>query len=520
LGKIGIFGGTAEGRQLAEYCREKGIPAVISVATSYGRQLLEESEHLSVCTGRMELEEMCEWMKEWNVTKVIDATHPFARMASLTIRQACSRQGILYHRLVRDKGEPAKAPENGEMEESNISWVQSVEEAACFLKHELSLHPKRKALLTTGSKELFYFSGIDQGDGRLYARVLPSVEGILACENAGISGNRIIAAQGPFSYQRNYAILQDTGVSYLVTKESGRAGGFLEKLQAAMDSGCHVIVVGKPKEEHGESLEEIRQWLENENKSLEPPKTKEQEPRQNQEQKRNLPVRELAFVGIGMGNPGQITLEGLQAVLQSDGVLGASRMIESGKNLWKWLKQSGIIKAGEWDKDTYAAYDPERMLAWLDCHPDIRKPVILYSGDVGFYSGATTLLQKIKTENRPYTCRLIPGISSLAYFGGRLGRSWEHVKTISLHGRELDENGEQDWSLMDQKECFLLLDGSEKLYEVCKKLKEQGQSQARIWIGERLSYEDERILCGTPDQLLHRKLKSLSVAWIIPENGL
>ena len=111
---------------------------------------------------------------------------------------------------------------------------------------------------------------------------------------------------------------------------------------------------------------------------------------------------------------------------------------------------------------------------------------------------------------------MIPGISSLAYFGGRLGRSWEHVKTVSLHGRKLEDTEEEEWSFQDKRERFLLLDGTKKLYEVCRILKEQGQAQARIWIGERLSYEDERIFCGTPDQLLKAEIDSLSVAWIIP----
>ena len=35
-----IFGGTTEGRQLAEFCAGHGINACISVATEYGAELL------------------------------------------------------------------------------------------------------------------------------------------------------------------------------------------------------------------------------------------------------------------------------------------------------------------------------------------------------------------------------------------------------------------------------------------------------------------------------------------------
>ena len=40
--KVLIFGGTTEGRILAEYCSENRIPAYVSVVSEYGRELLKE----------------------------------------------------------------------------------------------------------------------------------------------------------------------------------------------------------------------------------------------------------------------------------------------------------------------------------------------------------------------------------------------------------------------------------------------------------------------------------------------
>ena len=48
-----------------------------------------------------------------------------------------------------------------------------------------------------GAKELGAFAALEAQ--RLYARVLPSHEGIAACEAAGIPHRNIIAMQGPFS---------------------------------------------------------------------------------------------------------------------------------------------------------------------------------------------------------------------------------------------------------------------------------------------------------------------------------
>ena len=41
-----------------------------------------------------------------------------------------------------------------------------------------------------------------------------------------------------------------------MTKESGRAGGFIEKLEAAREAGASVVLIGRPPEQEGISVEE------------------------------------------------------------------------------------------------------------------------------------------------------------------------------------------------------------------------------------------------------------------------
>ena len=62
--------------------------------------------------------------------------------------------------------------------------------------------------------------------------------------------------QGPFSYELNLAMLRQIQAEYFVTKESGRAGGFAEKLRAAAEAGAVAVVIGRPEVE-GESLEAV-----------------------------------------------------------------------------------------------------------------------------------------------------------------------------------------------------------------------------------------------------------------------
>ena len=62
--------------------------------------------------------------------------------------------------------------------------------------------------------------------------------------------------QGPFSIDLNEAILRQFSISCLVTKESGKSGGYLEKLQAAGRTGARAFVIRAPKEE-GQTFEEV-----------------------------------------------------------------------------------------------------------------------------------------------------------------------------------------------------------------------------------------------------------------------
>lgn len=62
--------------------------------------------------------------------------------------------------------------------------------------------------------------------------------------------------QGPFSEEMNRALIHQTKAEYLVTKDTGREGGFPEKEAAAASCGCQLVIIGRPLEEEGISPDE------------------------------------------------------------------------------------------------------------------------------------------------------------------------------------------------------------------------------------------------------------------------
>lgn len=249
-----IFAGTTEGRLLAEYAAEIGMGCYVSTATEYGKEILGEHPGIRVLSGRMDQEQIEGFLKEKDIRLVIDATHPFAIAATENIRAACGGTGVRYVRCLREEaGNPGtyvSADGSGEM-----IVVDSVRQAVDYLKTT-----QGNILIATGSKELRLYTEIDGYQDRCFARVLSTPEAVEESAKLGFQGRHLIAMQGPFSREMNLALLRYADAAYFVTKESGKAGGFEEKLEAARQAGTVPVVIGRPREA-GESLERTKEIL-------------------------------------------------------------------------------------------------------------------------------------------------------------------------------------------------------------------------------------------------------------------
>lgn len=231
-----IFGGTTEGRQLSCKLAALGANVTVSVATEYGREEQGTHSGITVISGRKDADQMAALLCTMDLC--IDATHPYAKIATEHIREACRNSGTLYRRLLR----PASTISGGTV-------VESAEEAAQWLSAR-----NGNILLTTGAKELDAFSFL--GGERLYPRVLPSNSGIAACEKAGVPNRNIIAMQGPFSQELNAALIRQFDIRYLVTKDGGDIGGFSAKIYAAEQTGVQTVVISRP-EDCGQTMKQI-----------------------------------------------------------------------------------------------------------------------------------------------------------------------------------------------------------------------------------------------------------------------
>ena len=241
-GQILIFGGTTEGRKAAELLLKEGVPCTVSVATQYGGEVLQPHPRMTVHIGRLDRVGMARMMREGHYRCVIDATHPYAQIVSGEIEAACRGTGLPYLRLIREEagsGNPDRDPGDG-----TCVYVNNAAQAGAFL----AAVPGH-ILVTTGSKELVQFAKALGDPARITARVLPAQESLRACAEAGLTGRQIIAMQGPFDTEMNCAQIRHAGASWIVTKETGAAGGYPEKIEAARKCGIRAVVIRMPSEQ-------------------------------------------------------------------------------------------------------------------------------------------------------------------------------------------------------------------------------------------------------------------------------
>ena len=518
--KIWIFGGTTEGRLLAEYCSREKIEAWVSVASEYGEELLQEelmesgnagnpdlnhntclakknlktvqaSSVIKVLRGRMDRYQMEEFIRNQGIHLVIDATHPHARLVSEEIQEACGRTGVRLERCLRAEGEQNKARD----------WVEvdSIQEAVSFLSSVSGV-----IFATTGSKELEALCQIPDYQKRVYARVLPTSNVLRKCEKMGITGSHLIAMQGPFSTEMNTLFLRQTKAEWLLTKDSGRAGGFQEKVEAARENGTRVVVIRRP-EEDGISLEEAMEVL-----------------KKADEGKVGELKTHLILAGIGMGQPSQMTGEVLRAIRESDALIGAGRMLESAERALQndlLISKEGKAEnrqesAAAVEKETkcYKAYLPDDVIQIVSKHPEWKQAVILYSGDTGFFSGASRMAERLREAGYPFT--VYPGTSCVSYLSARLGTHWEDAAIYSAHGRELSVDRVMK-RLCDPEEpakrAFILMGGKNGAGQFCERLTQAGYGNVQVTVGENLSYPEEQIRSGTAEEMKKLEFADLSL---------
>ena len=239
---IWIIGGTSDARRLIERL-DHSCDYVLTIATQGGRDFFD-SKNLFV--GRLTKEQMEEFAIKNNVHKLVDLSHPYAKIVSENAKEVCKKLDIEYIRYTRKKVVSYDSGTYFNSYEESYKYLQSISGSVFF---------------TTGSKNIPDFEKV-RGHNRFIYRILPVSESISIAEKENIHMRDIVAMVGPFSKEMNIEMLKYFQADYCVLKDSGIAGGTIEKLQACKDLGLQAIIIGRDEESGQVDIDKILEMIE------------------------------------------------------------------------------------------------------------------------------------------------------------------------------------------------------------------------------------------------------------------
>lgn len=196
----------------------------------------------------------------------------------------------------------------------------------------------------------------------------------------------------------------------------------------------------------------------------------------------------IYIVGLGPGSREYILPKAVEILKNSEKIIGFDRAVQSISFL---------------NKESIVVSSLKELLENVNQSKDLDVSIIA-SGDPTFYGITNYLKSKIDEE-----IEIIPGISSFQYLTSKTQVMWSRAYLGSLHGRD-----EEFLENVIKNDCSIwLTDKINNPSRLCEILYENNIN-ARVIIGENLSYEDERISIGTPKELMNKNYELLSVVVI------
>ena len=157
----------------------------------------------------------------------------------------------------KDKNDEIKQLESliNEIDYDNKYLVETVEEA-CEVANKVG----NNIFIGTGSKNLSIYKELIKNKN-LITRVLPTSEVLISCENLGFNADNIIAMKGPFTQEMNESTYKQYDIDLVITKESGIAGGFLEKVNACKTLNIPVVIIKRKEMNYPNTIGNIEKLI-------------------------------------------------------------------------------------------------------------------------------------------------------------------------------------------------------------------------------------------------------------------
>lgn len=226
---------------LARAVADRGLDTVFSYA---GRVATPKAQPLPTRVGGFGgVDGLVHYMREHNITHVVDATHPFAAQMSWNAFYASENAGVALCALTR----PAWQAREGDQ----WTHVADIDGAVAALSG-----PAKRVLLALGKQNVPAFAA--QPQHHFILRLVDEPE-----EAPTVPNHTVVVSRGPFDVAGDLALMQQHGVELVVCKNSGGVGAEA-KLTAARQLGVPVVMIDRaalPPREELATVDAVLEWL-------------------------------------------------------------------------------------------------------------------------------------------------------------------------------------------------------------------------------------------------------------------
>jgi precorrin-6A/cobalt-precorrin-6A reductase len=236
-----ILGGTTEASSLAVAMAEQGLAATLSYA---GRTARPRAQPIPVRIGGFGgAEGLAAYLRDRQISHIVDATHPFAAQISAHAIEAAERAGVPLIALSR----PAWKPVEGD----RWTVVADVDAAVAALAG-----PARRVMLALGRLHVPAFAAQPQHHYLLRFVDRPEAPPPLPHHD-------LVVDRGPFTTDGDRRLMRDRGIDLIVCKNAGGSGADA-KLHAARALGLPVLMIARPAlraRAEAEDIDAVMRWI-------------------------------------------------------------------------------------------------------------------------------------------------------------------------------------------------------------------------------------------------------------------
>ncbi|MEP1207324.1 MAG: cobalt-precorrin-6A reductase [Rhizobiaceae bacterium] len=220
--RILILGGTREAAELAQRLVAEGHDVISSLA---GRtrepKPIAGKTRIGGFGGR---EKLADWIGQNAITRVIDATHPFAHQISKNAEWACREAGVPLRKFTR---QPWR-------QETGDNWIEvdSLDQAAA------QIPANARVLLALGSQHLTAFA--HRSDVHFLVRMVDA-----PLQPPDLPDHQLLLGRPSTDWRKEAELLNEHAISHIVCRNSGGSGAYA-KIIAARELALPVIILKMP----------------------------------------------------------------------------------------------------------------------------------------------------------------------------------------------------------------------------------------------------------------------------------